>query len=325
MTLSCPFQMVSPGFASKILRRIATAALISVVALELSVHGADVVPVRVVVWDEQQPAQKQAYTNFLGNQIAGYLMSRPGLAVKSVRLDDSEQGLSKANLDSCDVLVWWGHVRQKEIAPESGREIVRRIKSGQLSLITLHSAHWSTPFVEAMNERAREDALKMLLPDERQTTVMVETNLYSNRYMAPKYDDRRTPSALFRKQPDGQIQVTLTLPNCCFPAFRADGKPSHVFTLMPDHPIARGIPRRFTIPQTEMYDEPFHVPPPDAMIFEERWETGEWFRSGSLWQLGQGKVFYFRPGHETYPVYHEATVLRIIENTVRWLGSRPTK
>ena len=91
---------------------------------------------------------------------------------------------------------------------------------------------------------------------------------------------------------------------------------------MPDHPIARGIPRRFTIPQTEMYDEPFHVPPPDAVIFEERWEMGEWFRSGSLWQIGQGKVFYFRPGHEIYPVYHEATVLRIIENAVRWLGSR---
>jgi trehalose utilization protein len=64
------------------------------------------------------------------------------------------------------------------------------------------------------------------------------------------------------------------------------------------------------------------VPPPDAVIFEERWETGEWFRSGSLWQLGPGKVFYFRPGHETYPVYKEVTVLRIIENAVRWLGSR---
>jgi trehalose utilization protein len=250
--------MVAPGFASKILRRIATAALISVVAsLVLWVQGADMAPVRVVVWDEQQPGQKQAYTNFLGNQIASYLMSRPGLTVKSVRLDDAEQGLSKANLDSCDVLVWWGHVRQKEITPETGREIVRRIKSGQLSLITLHSAHWSTPFVEAMNERAREDALKMLMPDERQTAMMLETNLYPNKYAAPKYDDRRTPSALFRKQPDGKIQVTLTLPNCCFPAFRADGKPSHVFTLMPDHPIARGIPRRFTIPQTEMYDEPF--------------------------------------------------------------------
>jgi trehalose utilization protein len=63
------------------------------------------------------------------------------------------------------------------------------------------------------------------------------------------------------------------------------------------------------------------VPPPDAVIFEERWETGEWFRSGSLWQLGQGKVFYFRPGHEAYPVYKDPTVMRIIENAARWLGS----
>jgi len=312
-----------PDMHLRLFRWLSVAAFIGGVTSFISpAEAAAVASVRVVVWDEQQPAQKQAYTNFLGNEIAKYLMSRPGLAVKSVRLDDAEQGLSQATLDSCEVLVWWGHARQKEIIPETGREIVRRIKSGQLSLIALHSAHWSTPFIEAMNERAREDALKTLMPDERPTAVIVETNLYPNKYAAPKYDDRQTPSALFRKQPDGQIRLTLTLPNCCFPAFRADGKPSHVFTLMPDHPIARGIPRRFTIPQTEMYDEPFHVPPPDAVIFEERWEMGEWFRSGSLWQIGQGKVFYFRPGHETFPVYKDPTVLRIIENAARWLGSK---
>ena len=62
--------------------------------------------IRVVVWDEQQPEQKPTYANFLGNEIAGYLQSRPGLKVCSVNLDDEQQGLSAAVLDACDVLVF---------------------------------------------------------------------------------------------------------------------------------------------------------------------------------------------------------------------------
>lgn len=117
-------------------------------------------PVRVVVWDEQQPAQKQAYDKFLGNAIAGYLGKQPEIGVKSVRLDDPDQGLSAETLDSAQVLVWWGHVRNREVSAEKGREIVERIKAGKLSLIALHSAHWSTPFVEAMHERTRQDAAR---------------------------------------------------------------------------------------------------------------------------------------------------------------------
>ncbi len=103
-------------------------------------------------------------------------------------------------------------------------------------------------------------------------------------------------------------------------AYRGDGKPSFVKVLRPEHPIVEGVPPEFEIPQTEMYDEPFHVPPPDEVILEERWASGEWFRSGAVWKLGQGKVFYFRPGHETYPVYKQAIPLRIVTNAVRWLG-----
>jgi trehalose utilization protein len=74
------------------------------------------------------------------------------------------------------------------------------------------------------------------------------------------------------------------------------------------------------IPQTEMYDEPFHVPEPDEVILEERWATGEWFRSGALWKLGRGQVFYFRPGHETFPVFKQDLPLKIVTNAVRWLA-----
>ncbi|WZO98444.1 ThuA domain-containing protein [Isosphaeraceae bacterium EP7] len=275
--------------------------------------------VRVVVWDERQPAQKAAYENFLGNRIADHLRAQPGLSVRSVALDDPEQGLSDESLADCDVLIWWGHVRQAEVTPETGKRIVGRILAGQLSLIAVHSAHWSTPFVEAMNERTRRDAERT---HRGQDGGKVEIRYLppQPRYAPPKRDDRPTPYASIRKFPDGREEVEVRLPNCCFPAYRNDGKPSTLNVTKPSHPIVRGIPRTFELPQTEMYDEPFHVPEPDELILEERWAAGEWFRSGMVWNLGKGRVFYFRPGHETYPIYKQPLPLQILTNAVRWLG-----
>ena len=112
--------------------------------------------IRVRVWDERQPAQKKAYPNWLGNQIADHLRTVSGLSVESVCIDDPEQGLK--DLDSVDVLVWWGHVRHAEIEPATAARIVERIRTGKLSLLALHSAHWSRPFVGAMNAVARDRA-----------------------------------------------------------------------------------------------------------------------------------------------------------------------
>jgi trehalose utilization protein len=296
-----------------------SAALTS--AMVLPCAAADEKPIRVVVWDEQQPTQKQAYDNFIGNWIAHYLESRPGLTVKSVALNDPGQGLDGDRLDSCDVLIWWGHVRQKELKPEIGRKIVARIVDGQLGLVALHSAHWATPFVEAMKERTRRDMERQF---RASGTEKVEITYAPSpqQYTVPKVDARVTPYAVQRKFPDGVTKVTVYEPYCCFPAYRPDGKPSTIKVLKPDHPIVKDVPKEFVIPHTEMYDEPFHVPEPDEVVFEERWAGGEWFRSGCVWQLGKGKVFYFRPGHETFAVYKEKPVLQILENAARWLASR---
>jgi len=277
-------------------------------------------PVRVLVWDEQQPAQKQVYENFLGNAIADYLKTRPGFVVTSVCQNDPEQGLSEQTLNQTDVLIWWGHVRQRDIKWETGQKLVERIKQGKLSLIALHSAHWSTPFIEAMNERSVTDALARLTPEQRKS-VKVEA-IRPERYGVPKRDGEITPSSELVTQPDGSLVLKVKLPNCCFPAYRADGKPSHVQTLLPDHPIARGLPAKFDVPHTEMYDEHFHVPAPDEVIFEERWDAGERFRSGAVWKIGRGRVFYFRPGHETFDVFKQPEPLMIVENACRWLGEQ---
>ena len=238
----------------------------------------------------------------------------------SAALDDPGQGL--ATLDQTDVLVWWGHVRQMEIEPPVARDIVQRILDGRLALIALHSAHWSRPFVEAMNERARQDALKGLPPAERAGAVLVETNLLPRPLMAPRSTERLSPSVTYRKPTEGPVRIDLILPNCCFPAYRGDGKPSQIRILKPDHPISKGVPSVFQISQTEMYDEPFHVPAADATVFEEKWDKGEHFRSGLVWNVGQGRVVYFRPGHETLPIYRQEIPLRVVVNTVRWLGER---
>ena len=81
----------------------------------------------------------------------------------------------------------------------------------------------------------------------------------------------------------------------------------------------KGVPQKFEITSTEMYDEPFHIPEPDEVVFDERWETGEWFRSGAIWNIGKGQLFYFRPGHETYDVFDNQNVLKIIENSCFWM------
>jgi trehalose utilization protein len=93
--------------------------------------------------------------------------------------------------------------------------------------------------------------------------------------------------------------------------------------LEPDHPIARGLAKEFALPHTERSGEPFHVPGLDEVVLEERRASGDWFRGGMRWQVGKGRVFYFRPGHETFPVYKEGPALRIPENAARWPAARP--
>ena len=118
-----------------------------------SVLNATAEPIHVLVWDERQPRQAEAYDNFLGNEIAKRLGDSAGdIEIRSVGIDDAEQGLAAENLDWADVLIWWGHVRQWEISTETvKRKLLKRLCSGDMDMIFLHSAHWATPFMEAMN------------------------------------------------------------------------------------------------------------------------------------------------------------------------------
>lgn len=91
-----------------------------------------------------------------------------------------------------------------------------------------------------------------------------------------------------------------------------------LWNVAPHHPITRGIGEHVEIPIEEMYGEPFGIPTPDELIFISWFTGGEVFRSGATWQRGNGRVFYFRPGHETFPTYHQREIQQILINAVRW-------
>lgn len=100
-----------------------------------------------------------------------------------------------------------------------------------------------------------------------------------------------------------------------------EGDFSRVWTVAPDHPIARGVPEYFELAQEEMYGEPFDIPAPDELVFLSWFAGGEVFRSGCTWKRGWGRIFYFQPGHETNGAYHDPNVRRILVNAVRWAHS----
>lgn len=94
-----------------------------------------------------------------------------------------------------------------------------------------------------------------------------------------------------------------------------------LWNVAPGHPITDGIGERFILDREEMYGEYFEVPTPDELVFISWFSGGEVFRSGVCYRRGAGKIFYFRPGHETYPTYHNPQVQRVIANGVRWATS----
>jgi trehalose utilization protein len=104
----------------------------------------------------------------------------------------------------------------------------------------------------------------------------------------------------------------------CSLYWREAGEKERLWVCQPSHPITQGIDRYFEIPNAEMYGEPFGIPTPDEQIFISWFAGGEVFRSGATWTRGNGRIFYFRPGHETYPVYYQREVQLVLTNAVRW-------
>jgi trehalose utilization protein len=115
-------------------------------------------------------------------------------------------------------------------------------------------------------------------------------------------------SKLFR----GLMGTTCTL------NWRVDGQRERIWVIAPGHPIAAGLPAHFELEQEEAYGEYFDIPQPDELVLISWFKGGEVFRSGCCCKRGRGRIFYFRPGHETFPTFHDPNVQRVIVNAARW-------
>ena len=218
-------------------------------------------PIRVTVWgenvhDQRHQLVKDIYPRGMHTCIAEALNKVPGVAARTVTLQDHEHGLTEQVLDETDVLTWWGHAAHGDVRDDIAARVADRVLKG-MGLIVLHSGHHSKVFKRLMGHN-------------------------------------------------------------CDLLWREAGEKERLWTVNPGHPIAQGIPAHFELAHEEMYGEPFGIPEPDELVFISWFQGGEVFRSGATWRRGAGKVFYFRPGHETYPTYHDATVQKVIANAVAW-------
>jgi trehalose utilization protein len=108
----------------------------------------------------------------------------------------------------------------------------------------------------------------------------------------------------------------------CSLRWRNDGERELVWTVAPSHPIAAGVPHPIVIERQEMYGEHFDIPAPDELVFVSSFAGGEVFRGGCCWTRGAGRIFYFSPGDQEYPVYHHPDIQRVLANAARWAAPR---
>jgi trehalose utilization protein len=118
-----------------------------------------------------------------------------------------------------------------------------------------------------------------------------------------------------------KILRTMMGTNCSL-KWREVNEKERLWNIEPGHPITEGIDEYFELPHVEMYGERFDIPTPDKVVFISWFQGGEVFRSGCCWERGHGRIFYFRPGHETLPIFEDENVLRVITNAVRWAAPR---
>jgi len=241
--------------------------------------------VRVLVWDEYPAhAPKELYPDGIRGAVAEGLKELDAaglLEVETAGLNEADQGLSDEKLKNIDVLIWWGHARHGEVEDALADKIANEVRTRGLGFVCLHSGHYSKPFKKVLGAT-------------------------------------------------GDLKG----------GWREADDTEEIRVCAPWHPIAEGV-EDFTIDAEEMYGGPFGVPPHEVLVLQSYFpKGGEVFPSGIVWTVGEGidpeftsgpgggqgqgkgvgRVFYFRPGHETYKVYYDPRVRRILYNAVRWAG-----
>ncbi len=243
--------------------------------------------VRVLVWDENPDhAPKEVYPENIRGAVAEGLkgLDNGRMVVETAHQEEDDQGITPERLAETDVILWWGHAKHGKVTDRTAELVREAVLERGLGFIALHSAHYSRPFRQIMK--------------------------------APGY----LKGGWRVKEPIEPEEITVCAPK---------------------HPIAQGI-EDFTLPGEEMYGAPFVVPPPSVVVFQSYFpEGGEYFPSGLCWTVGKGitpdfesgggkdnqgegigRVFYFRPGHETVPTFNNESVRKILYNATLWCAKR---
>ena len=111
----------------------------------------------------------------------------------------------------------------------------------------------------------------------------------------------------------------------CDLRWREANDKERLWVVAPGHPITQGIGEYIELEHEEMYGEAFGIPEPDTLVFVSWFSGGEIFRSGCCYTRGQGRIFYFRPGHETIPTYHNPQIQKVISNAIKWAAPTATR
>ena len=245
-------------------------------------------PIKVLVWDENPPhADKEIYPDGIRTVVADALnkLGEGQIEATTTHLDEESQGITEEKLQNADVLLWWGHARHADVEDATAQRVKKAVHENGLGFMPLHSGHYSKAF-------------KMVL------------------------DSTGDLKGGWREI-EGFEREEITV---CAPL----------------HPIAEGI-EDFVIENEEMYGSPFGAPPFQTLVFQSFFPLGgEYFPCGFTLSVGKGidpdftsgegnganqgegagRVFYFRPGHETAPTYHNETVQRILKNGALWCARR---
>jgi len=206
----------------------------------------------------------------------------------------------------------------KEIYPDGMHAVLAEMLNGEEDI--------SAECVTLFNAEGQQNDLDALITEEklRETDVLLWWGHCAHQLVPDSVVNRVQRAvlggmgAIFLHSAHHSKPFRALMGTTCNLSWREDGDLCRLWVVDPSHPVTRGLGKYFEIPHDEMYGEPFGIPEPDKLLLLTWFEGGEVFRSCCAWRRGAGKVIYFQPGHETYPVYYLPEVRTVIKNAVRW-------
>jgi RNA polymerase sigma factor (sigma-70 family) len=212
------------------------------------------------------------------------------------------------------VLVWSEGTAPRDVYPHDINEAIADAFRGE-ACVQVRTARFGDPDFGLSDAALKETDVLIWWGDDRQSEVSLERS----RAVARRVREGMGFIALHSAHRSAPLRELLQAP--CAPASgRTAGEAVEISAAAPRHPIAEGL-ERFRIPRTQGYEGSFDVPKPDVVVFDGSYGAGDRVWHGMTWARGKGRIFYFQPGHEAYPIYFQDEVRRVLRNAARWCAA----